>query len=180
MTFIHEKAFIHKKHSFIKIIHSKRTHRWPTWPCFNNCCISFGEDGILNTRKSAPTWLYTGNTGKFGRPLPRFFGRVIWVEWKWIWEGYFGRCPNKAGYTVWDGGIRGGSATACPRPFIVPVSEIWKSRAPLERTCYQGKPMWHRTCISAVACYFYIGNRAAPFMWSSTVLKQLLTYLVMK
>ena len=33
-TFIRKKTFIHKKHSFIKDVHSKRTHRWPTWPCF--------------------------------------------------------------------------------------------------------------------------------------------------
>ena len=29
-------SFIHKWHSFIKNVHSKRTHRWPTWPCFEN------------------------------------------------------------------------------------------------------------------------------------------------
>ena len=29
------KPFIHKNHSFIKDVHSKRTHRWPTWPCFS-------------------------------------------------------------------------------------------------------------------------------------------------
>ena len=27
-------SFIHKKHSLMKNIHSQRTHRWPTWPCF--------------------------------------------------------------------------------------------------------------------------------------------------
>ena len=43
-------SFIHKWHSFIKIhsfiknIHSKGTHRWPTWACFFICRLIHQSD----------------------------------------------------------------------------------------------------------------------------------------
>ena len=46
--------FIHKKHSFIENVHSKRTHRWPTWPCFcpsSSATYSFEYSSLLPGEK---------------------------------------------------------------------------------------------------------------------------------
>ena len=60
-SFIH--SFIHKKCSFMKNVHSKRTHCWPTWPCFSLLSPSGSPslykewDGSLHNRQYLFTWM---------------------------------------------------------------------------------------------------------------------------
>ena len=53
-------TFIHKKHLFIKNVHSKRTHRWPTWPCFlefywSQAPLTNGKDALMVGRIDKPS-----------------------------------------------------------------------------------------------------------------------------
>ena len=43
---IHPCVPLPKKYSFLKNFHLKRTHRWPTWPCFSKLIlVNFNSDG---------------------------------------------------------------------------------------------------------------------------------------
>ena len=54
-----KKIFIHKRYSFIKNIHSKRTHRWPTWPCFCQSASQSLARMMIDEIVDYMTWIYT-------------------------------------------------------------------------------------------------------------------------
>ena len=79
-------TFIHKKHSFIKNIHSKRTHRWPTWPCFSN--LTFFRQFFLKIcfQMYDSSWYHTlcllnnDRSYKFSLIPIYYFLFLLWVQ----------------------------------------------------------------------------------------------------